>query len=319
MVSTSATATYEWVDHWARVPESASSRENGRTHGVGVLADRRVVVFHQAENGLVIYDPEGRMVSATGGDRWLGAHGLTRIEEDGTELLLLTDETSAEVAKVTPEGETVLQIARPQHALYEGDDPKKYVPTWAAQNPDNGEIWVADGYGASLVHRYDQTGRQIATIDGTEGAGRFACPHGIHFHPGSMGPELYITDRSNKRVVVYDGEGRFLRQGTVTHSPCCFDFLNGLVLVPELFTGVKLLDIQTLESVQEIGASDRVGPSSEEGKWKKPEGWPNLAGTEHVRPGQFNSPHGACFAPNGDIYVVEWIIGGRITKLKKSD
>ncbi len=42
-----------------------------------------------------------------------------------------------------------------------------------------------------------------------------------------------------------------------------------------------------------------------------------LAGTNHIRPGIFNSPHGACFAPNGDIYTVEWIIGGRITKLEK--
>jgi hypothetical protein len=33
--------------------------------------------------------------------------------------------------------------------------------------------------------------------------------------------------------------------------------------------------------------------------------------------GDFNSPHAACFAPNGDIYVVEWVLGGRITRLEK--
>jgi hypothetical protein len=270
-----------------------------------------VVVFHQAKNGLLTFDPQGKLMSAVGGDRWLGAHGLTKIAEGGTEYLWLADQASAEVAKVTLQGETVMTIARPDHPLYGGAEPKRYVPTWAAQNPDNGEIWVADGYGASLVHHYTAKGEYLKTLDGTEGAGRFACPHGINFTRGANGPELYITDRSNRRIVVYDGTGRFLRQSTVVHSPCCFDFLGDLVLVPELFTGVKLLDVKTLTVATELGASDIVGPE------KRPDGWPNLAGTPLVKAGKFNSPHGGCFGPNGDVYCVEWIVGGRITKLAR--
>lgn len=73
--------------------------------------------------------------------------------------------------------------------------------------------------------------------------------------------------------------------------------------------------------ITEIGASNDVRPHSVSTTWwppNAPEGWPNLAGTDDVCPGTFNSPHGACFALNGDIYVVEWIIGGRITKLAVS-
>lgn len=284
-----------------------------------VTKSGNVVVFHQAENGLLTFDPQGKLVSAVGGERWVGAHGLTLIEENGQEYLWLADQDSSEVVKATLQGEVVQTLPRPDYPDYRGDQAKQYIPTWAAQNPANGEIWVGDGYGASLVHRYDKSGKYQSTIDGTEGAGRFREPHGINFTVRDGKPELFITDRANHRIVVYDGEGRFLRQSQAAHSPCCFDFLNGTVVVPELFTGVKVLDAGSLQTITEIGASDRVKPNPDGGWWPPvaPQGWPDLAGTGHVRPEFFNSPHGGCFAPNGDIYVAEWIIGGRITKLKK--
>jgi len=69
--------------------------------------------------------------------------------------------------------------------------------------------------------------------------------------------------------------------------------------------------VKTLTVATELGASDIVGPE------QRPDGWPNLAGTPLVKAGKFNSPHGGCFAPNGDVYCVEWIVGGRITKLAR--
>ncbi len=313
------TFTYSWTDQWARIPDTASGRANGRTHAVCETRTGTVIVFHQAENGLLSFDPEGRLISAVGGDRWLGAHGLTRIAEDGEERLWLVDQTSAEVAKVGLDGEVLLTLPRPDHAAYHGTQAKKYVPTWAAQHPVTGEIWVADGYGAWLVHRYSARGEYQMTIDGTEGAGRFREPHGINFVAGPSGPELFITDRANHRIVVYDGAGKFLRSSPAAHSPCGFDCRDGPVVVPELFTGVKLLDPQSLTCMAEFGKNPAVAPRADGGWWPpvSPEGWPDLAGTGLVKPGVFNSPHGACFAADGDIYVVEWIIGGRITKLRR--
>ncbi len=312
--------TFEWLDRWARIPDTPSGRANGRTHGVIVAADGRVIVFHQADDALLTFDPAGRLMSAVGGERWRGAHGLTRIMDSGREYLWLVDQDSAEVVKTTLTGEVVQTLPRPDHPAYRGADAKRYAPTWAAQDPATGEVWVADGYGASLVHRYDRIGRYRATIDGTEGAGRFNSPHGINFLLRGGQPELFISDRANQRVVVYDGEGRFLRQGDAVHSPCGFDFHDGIAAVPELFTGVKFLDATTLGLLGETGVSAVVGLNPGGPWWppRCPEGWPDLAGSEQVRPGAFNSPHGAAFAPNGDVYVVEWIIGGRITKLKRA-
>ncbi|HAI14691.1 MAG TPA: hypothetical protein DCM28_23500 [Phycisphaerales bacterium] len=309
--------SYHWHEHWATLPDTPQGKANGRTHGVCVRGDGAVVVFAQTVDGLLTYDPDGKLISAVGGDRWLGAHGLTKILENGTEYLWLCDQESAEVAKVTMDGQTVQKLPKPEHALYHGDDAKRYVPTWAAQHPVTGEIWVADGYGASLIHRFDSMGQQMQSYDGAEGAGRFACPHGINFRIADQGKvELFITDRGNKRIVIYDDNANLLRQSSITHSPCCFDFLHNWVLVPELSTGAKVLDVNSLELLGEIGVAQWAGIAPEYNH-KTPEGWPNLAGTQHVHAGAFNSPHGGCFAPNGDIYIVEWIVGGRITKLQR--
>ena len=136
--------SYEWNDDWAKIPDTPSGNENGRTHGVCVTKSGSVIVFHQAQNGLLTYDPDGKLVSAVGGDRWTGAHGLTLMEENGEEYLWLVDQKSREIAKTTLEGETVLTVEQPDHPAYSGDDAKGYTPTWAAQNPDNGDIWTGD-------------------------------------------------------------------------------------------------------------------------------------------------------------------------------
>ncbi len=304
-----------WIDNWAKIPESPSGKENGRTHGVCVCKNGNVIVFHQAENALVTYDAEGSLISAVGGDRWLGAHGLTKIEENGEEFLWLTDQNTGEIAKVTLAGETVMTLAKPDLKVY---NPGRYAPTWAAQNPLNGEIWTADGYGAYQVHHYSAEGEYMDSLLGSAQEGAFREPHGINFRLNAAGEaELFVTDRAKHLIQVFDGAGNFLRSGRSNHSPCCFDFYGDEVLVPELFTGVNVLDADSLELKEEFGASDRVGPNPDGGWWPPavPEGWPNLAGTEHVRSGFFNSPHGGCFDADGNLFVVEWIIGGRITKI----
>jgi len=305
---------YTWHDRWATLPDTPSAKENGRTHGICVCADGRVIVFAQCHDGLISFDPDGKLISATGGDRWLGAHGLTRVVENNTEYLWLADEKSAEVAKVTLDGQTVATINKPDHPIYAGADAKKYVPTWVAINPDNGDVWVADGYGSSHVHRYNKTGEYLQTINGQEGGGAFNCPHGIAFDTrGGKAPELYVADRGNQRIQVYDAEGNFKRfVGNKTlHSPCMFDFLGDLCLVPELFARVDVLD-----------KNDKLAAMlGDHGQAVDLKGWPNHNRAEHpelIQPGRFNSPHGGCFAPNGDIYIAEWILGGRITKLQKT-
>lgn len=310
MVIGSGEFTYEWVEHWVRIPETESGQANGRTHGVGVAANGDVILFNQAQPGVLHFSADGKLKNAWG-DRFGGAHGFTLVQDGAAEALWLTDQDSGEVVKTTLDGRALLNLQRPPLPVYQG--PKKFVPTWVGVNEErfggNGDIWVTDGYGANYIHRYTKTGAYVSSINGTEGkAGAFACPHGIMFIPKPGGAELYIADRSNRRVQVYDAEGNFKRVfgSDFLHSPCGFVQRNGIVYVPELFGRLAVLD-----------ASDRLitylgdNPGIE-----KTTGWPNLPAAQ-IHAGKFNSPHGMAVAPNGDLYVGEWIIGGRVTKLAR--
>jgi DNA-binding beta-propeller fold protein YncE len=297
---------YEWVDEWATVPGS-DGHENGRTHGVAVASDGRVVVFHQADPAVLVYDSDGSLLDSWGA--FEGAHGLTLVTEGGTDYLWLTDQESAAVVKTTLDGDTVARLAEPPHPAYADGD---YVPTWVAvDGPEaggSGDIWVADGYGEGYVHRYDEAGEYTESIDGTEGAGAFDCPHGVWVDPRGD-PALYVADRGNERVQVYDLDGTFERavgSGALT-SPCGFALgPDGRVVVPELFARVAVLEDG--RPVGALGENEAVVDR---------EDWPNVPAAE-LRPEAFNSPHDAAVDDEGNIYVVEWIVGGRVTKLERT-
>ncbi|MCC7205611.1 MAG: hypothetical protein IT441_11065, partial [Phycisphaeraceae bacterium] len=252
---------YEWIEDWARIPDTESGRRSGRTHGAAVTSDGNVVVFHQADPAVLIFSPQGKLLSAWG-DRYLTAHGLTLVQEGGQDYLWLTDESTGAVVKTTLDGRAVLELSKPPVDVYQatpgGGGGKRYIPTWVAVDEEryggSGDVWVADGYGASLVHRFDKAGRYIASIDGSEGqAGPFKCPHGIFIDRRRMAAgangngdahwgiaprvssdarppqaELYIADRGNKRVRVYDLDGTYRRVfgADFLTSPCCFTSLG---------------------------------------------------------------------------------------------
>ncbi len=95
------------------------------------------------------------------------------------------------------------------------------------------------------VHRYDAAGRQLQTIDGTDGAGRFKCPHGLALDTRHGEPEIYIADRGNKRFQVYGLDGQFRRafgSDFLTSPDVCFTSGTHLI-VPELVSRVSVLDI----------------------------------------------------------------------------
>ena len=134
----------------------------------------------------------------------------------------------------------------------DSDRKKPGMFPWDFRVCEKTEAFYLLGYGSSLVHRFRKDGKYLATINGTEGsAGKFACPHGIAFDYRHGRPELYVTDRSNARVQVYDAEGKFLRafgQGFLP-APCAFAYRPGSkqLVIPDLFG--RVTEVHVLEGI----------------------------------------------------------------------
>ena len=300
--------SFDWVDGWGDLPATPSARSNGRTHGVAVTSRGQVVVLRQADPAVVVLGRDGELHDAWG-DRFGGAHGLTLGRENGRDVLWITDEVSGEVSKLSLEGETLLQLAAPDLPVYRQG---RYAPTWVAvherRHGGNGDVWVADGYGMNYVHRYSEDGEYLGSLNGEEGGGAFDCPHSLWVDTRRTEPELYVADRGNRRLQVYDLDGRFKRtvgEG-VLECPCAGIAYGDGVLIPELCARLTLLD-----------ADDRlVGFLGRNEAACALPGWPEVP-EDQIVPGRFNSPHAVAADAEGDLYVVEWIVGGRLTKLAR--
>lgn len=298
---------FEWIENWAVIPDVPGAREDGRTHGVAVTNDGRVIVLHLSNPAVLVFDAAGKLIHSWG-DRFPGAHGLTLVEEGGQEYLWITDFKTGEVVKTTIAGETVLSLPFPE---FDGYNDPKYAPTWVSVFEErfggNGDIWVADGYGAGYVHRYDRRGQYKSTIDGTAGAGRFRHPHGLYVDSRKGTPELYIADRMNRRIQVYDLDGNFQRvvADALDTSACAFIPYGDFTLIPEAPYRARLTIVDPEDHVVAVlGKNDQVCSRA---------GFPNERTL--VEPGRFVAPHSVAADVTGNLYVVEWITGGRITKL----
>ena len=305
--------TYEWIEKWAKTPDSESARTGWAHHGIVVSETGRVITFHQGDPTVLVFNETGDL--ATWWDAPVqNAHGMTIVNEGGEEFLWLSDNLSGQVVKTTLDGRLVMSIERPDLEVYrEG----KYSPTGVAVYEEryggNGDVWVTDGYGSSYVHHYDRDGKYMSSINGEEGeGGRFSTPHGILIDTRKLEPELYVADRSNGQIQVYGLDGGFRRAfGTGPgadwlHSPSGFALWDDKLVVAELRgSRVTILD-------EDDNPVCYLGENT--GAFKMREGWPNVP-HETLIPGKFNSPHGLAVDADGNIFVAEWLVGGRINKL----
>ena len=324
---------YEWIDNWARIPDTESARTGWAHHGVVVTEAGDVIAFHQSDRTVLVFDKDGNLKRSW--DTGLTeAHGVTLVREGGSEYIWIADNGAkklreygyeqktggkgGQVVKMALDGQTVMSLQRPDLPIYRDG---KYSPTWTAVNEErhggSGDVWVADGYGQSYVHRYDKAGSYLGSINGEEGgAGAFDCPHAIFIDRRKSEPELYIADRRNSRVQVYDLEGSFKRAfgSDFLTTPSGFVTHGDLMVIAELRARLTVVDVDD-NLVCYLGENEAVCDV---------DGWPNnlseggeTVPTELLEPGKFNSPHGMAVDGDGNLYVAEWLIGGRITKLAK--
>lgn len=215
-------------------------------------------------------------------------------------------------------GELVLELPQPELPIYKD---KIWRPTSISIDltpHSSGAIWVADGYGESLVHRFDWHGNHELTLDGSASGCKFDCPHAVAAFSYKGQEMVLVADRTHHRVVVFSSEGDLIRVfgSEKLDSPSDFAIIDDTVFITELFGGVKEFKlngtfVRSLES-------KRIRNHNEPG-------WPNQPSpvipeleAPKVPSGSFNSPHGIC-SHEGDLYLTEWMIGGRLVKIGSSE
>jgi len=296
---------YEVVPGWGQLP---SGVKFGYTHGVQVDSQNRVVVHNQSKDSVIFFDDQGKYITSWGPQFEKGAHGCLLRGEGNTEYLYLSDYVRHVVVKATLNGEIIWTLRWPQESgLYK--DESEFKPTNVALSP-NGDLYVTDGYGLSYVHQYNSKLEWIRSWGGKgSGPGQLDCPHGIWVDLRPSTPIMMVADRGNARLQSFTLDGKhiaFFKDGM--RMPCHFDQnrQNGDLLVPDLHAVVTICGSDNKPVVQ---LGDNYGV------WQKP-GWPNFP-RDTWQPGRFITPHAACWDLQGNIYVVEWIAEGRVTKLRK--
>ncbi len=300
--------TYEVTHNWGELPADI---QYGNTHGVCEDSHGHIYIHHtvystsEKPDSMVVFDHKGKFVKSWGKEFKGGAHGLHIRKEGKQEFLYLCDTKRGLMVKTTLDGEEVFTLGYPKEA-----EPYtkqiKYSPTNLAITP-NGDIYIGDGYGSSYINQYDSQGKYIRTFGGPgKEAGQLLCPHGIHADTRGPEPILMVADRTNKRIQRFTPDGKHIDFLYGTNAPCYFDiFKNGDVVVPDLFARVTLMDKDN-KIITELGDDSH----SEYMKTRK-------MTRDHFTPGKFVCPHGACFDHAGNIYVVEWVEVGRVSKLRK--
>ena len=209
-----AAEPYSVVHGWPQLPPGFVL---GQVSGVAVDSHNHVFVFHRAENSwaadkthpiasptvLCFEAASGKLLFSWGQNRFLEPHGL-RVDRDDN--VWVTDRALQQVFKFSHDGKLLLTLGTERVA---GLDSTHFnLPADFAFSSD-GAIYVADGYGNNRVAKFSPDGKFLLDW-GRKGKepGEFDLPHSVAVDAQGL---VYVADRSNSRIQVFDANGKFLK------------------------------------------------------------------------------------------------------------
>lgn len=294
---------YRHVSGWAEQALAQVSVKNG--HALAIDAAGRIFFLtDDPQNNVIILSSGGDLLE-TWTARMPGAHGMTLVDEEGTERLFITDTKLNEVRKLTLDGTEELVIPWPEKSgLYA--KATEYRPSKVVPLPD-GDILVFDGYGKDYIHHYDSEGNYLKSWGGDlgEGEARLAHwgPHGGTLDLRAPPPVLVIAMSDQQEVKRFAPAGFFIDKFALPGgNPRDVVVFDNHLFIPHLSDNwpadknapgfISVVDA-THRIVSNIGAAPAVYVNNQLQPMKS-DGAP------------FIHPHGIALDRDGNLYVAQF-------------
>ena len=200
---------YEYDPGWAKLPAGHSFQGPS---GVAVDSHDRVYVYQRQGPPVLVFDRQGHFLAP-----WHRPGGVPadahHVHVGPDDTVYLVDRDAHQVLRYTSDGELLSSMGTRDRAALQA--PFNH-PADICVAP-SGELFVADGYGNSSVHRFTADGVYISSFGGPgRGPGEFLVPHAVRV---SNDGRVYVADRENNRVQVFTTDGQFVDQWTDFKCP----------------------------------------------------------------------------------------------------
>jgi DNA-binding beta-propeller fold protein YncE len=281
--------TYRYAEGWGKLP---AGMKLGEVAAVGVDRTDRVFVFNRGPHPMVVFDAAGNFLRSWGEGIFSRPHGIHIAPND---TVFCTDDGDHTVRQCTLDGKVLLRLGTPGTPAPFMSGRPFHRCTHTALSPA-GDIFVTDGYGNAQVHKFNPKGRLLHSWgEPGSGPGQFNLPHNICCDGDGW---LYVADRENHRIQVFDTDGRYETQINNLHRPSALCLSGGRC--PICYVGEIGPYMDVNRKTPNLGP--RVSIITLDGKLLARIGTTPAAGTG---PGQFTSPHGIAINSKGDIYIGE--------------
>lgn len=295
-------AGYQLVADW---PQRPAEYTWGMMPGMAVDREDRIWTFNRGDMPVQVYTADGKFVRAWGRGQ-IGMSHHIKIDPQGN--VWLADIGQHVIRKFTPGGELLLTLGTP--GAYGADATHLNMPTDMAITPE-GDVFVSDGYGNNRVLHYAADGKFVKTWGRLGVApGEFSQPHAIAID--SQG-RLYVADRNNVRVQVFDRQGKFLAQWVNLITPW------GITVTPrdEVFVcGSAPMRWEDRPQLAAPPSGQFVMKFTTDGRIEELWNFPCTPEDREAQPGELKWVHAIAVDSRGDIYLGD-IQGRKAQKFRR--
>lgn len=254
-------ANYRLVENWAQLP---AATQWGVMSAVGVDSKDNVYAFQRDEptSKVMVFDSHGKFLRSWGDGTFPYPHGL-RILRDGN--VWVTDRKMQQVVEFSPTGDLLMTIGQKNEAG-DNNSTDKFNGVSDVVMAPNGDLFVSDGEGANTrVVKISKDGKFIK-FWGSKGSlqGQFDGPHCIAMD--SKG-RVWVGDRGNKRIEIFDQDGNYLDQMTQFGTPASIFITAGDTVyvaapAPENRVTIGTLDGQILQKIEGLNSAHGIAVDS---------------------------------------------------------